>query len=720
MKAPVSPAPAADAEPLTLSGLLTEGNGSGDAPILGRVDYYVLRRCLGQGDFGAVYLADDTVAQIPVVLKALPGQIANNPSELQHVRENFALVQKLHHPNIVALQHLHKVEMVDTTASQALHVFAGDYLLVMEYAAGSTLSDWRCLFPGRKVPLAQALHICRQIAAALDYAHAEKIVHLDIKPANIVVSGSRDDLRIKVLDFGLAAKIRSSLSRVSKDIGDASGAHPYMSPEQWSDRHQGTASDQYSLAVLFYELISGAVPFASAFETNDPVVMARVAEEKIPETLPELSKQQNAALLQALAKNPSERFSSCRDFITVLEGERRGGSVALRVVWALVLLLALVFGGTYAWRQYQFYRTVAAAEAAEARREAERAAQIAEHLAAALSAATHKDWAAVIVAAEKVLALDAGHGEARKLWDEANHQLRIPTGYRAAPGTRQEPYTNTGRAQSIIHETTGIELVYIPAGSFMMGSPKSEQDDMFAIGYERKWLNNESPQHEVTLSQGFYLGKTEVTQAQWKNLMGNNPSFFQNAGLDAPVERVSWNECQEFCRKAGSGLRLPTEAEWEYACRAGTTTALYSGEIKILGERNAPALDPIAWYGGNSGVTYEGGAESGSWKEKQENHQWAGTHPVGRKKANAWGLHDMIGNVCEWCQDWFGFYPTGAATNPKGPDNGKYHVLRGGSWNNYAKLCRSADRYWNKPDYRRSISGFRVCCSVSDGKSVTD
>ena len=299
MKAPGSPArghagtapappPVAGAGPLTLSDLPTGGDGSDDSPIFGWVDRYALRRPLGQGGFGAVYLADDTVAQIQVALKMLPGQIANNPGELERMRENFALVQKLAHPNIASLKHLHCIEVIDAAAKQALRAFPGDYLLVMECVEGSTLSDWRHLFPARKVPVAQALRLCRQIASALDYAHAERIVHRDIKPANVMVMGEGESQRVKVLDFGLAAEIRSSLSRVSKEeSGSTSGMRPYMSPEQWSGQRQGAASDQYSLAVLFYELISGEVPFASAFATNDPIVMARVAEEKIPETLPE-------------------------------------------------------------------------------------------------------------------------------------------------------------------------------------------------------------------------------------------------------------------------------------------------------------------------------------------------------------------------------------------------------------------------------------------------
>jgi formylglycine-generating enzyme required for sulfatase activity/serine/threonine protein kinase len=352
---------------------------------LGRIDRYVLKRKLGQGGFGAVYLAEDTEAGIEVALKALPGLIANSPEELERVRANFALVQKLHHPNIAALQHLHKVSSADRTASEALRVLADDYLVVMECAEGSTLSSWRHLFPDGKVPVEQALSVCSRIASALDYAHGEKIVHRDIKPANVMVAGEGDSLRVKVLDFGLAAEIRSSMGRVSKDTGETSGTRPYMSPEQWAGKRQGAPTDQYALAVLFHELVSGEVPFASAFETNDPIVMARVAEEKTPDPLPELSKRQNAAMLRALSKNPEERFASCGDFVAALGGAKltTKSRSARRGKWGWVFaLMLLVVLGLVSHRSYQSHRSRLAEAAAVEQAAAEKARQAAAEQAA--------------------------------------------------------------------------------------------------------------------------------------------------------------------------------------------------------------------------------------------------------------------------------------------------------------------------------------------------
>ncbi len=219
----------------------------------------------------------------------------------------------------------------------------------------------------------------------------------------------------------------------------------------------------------------------------------------------------------------------------------------------------------------------------------------------------------------------------------------------------------------------------------MMGSPESEEDRS----------DDEGPQHRVTISSGYWIGKYEVTQRQYERIIGVNPSYFK--GADFPVEHVSWDDAQAFCRKlqgrlprelAGKTARLPTEAEWEYACRAGTITPFYYGD----------SLDSsMANFDGNN--PYGGGRE-GEYRER--------TTPVGSFQPNAWGLYDMHGNVWEWCQDWYGEYPSGAATDPTGPGSGEERVLRGGSWNDRAGYCRSADRFLYDPVTRYVSLGFRL------------
>jgi formylglycine-generating enzyme required for sulfatase activity len=250
-------------------------------------------------------------------------------------------------------------------------------------------------------------------------------------------------------------------------------------------------------------------------------------------------------------------------------------------------------------------------------------------------------------------------------------------------------------------------LRWVAPGEFLMGSPDDEPGR----------LENEGPQHRVILAQGYWLFDTPCTQALWEAVMGNNPSRFKSP--TRPVEQVSWDDSQVFLERLNEripelGLSLPSEAQWEYACRAGTDTATYAGALEILGERNAPVLDPIAWYGGNSGVDFEleNGHDMSSWPEKQYSSAKGGTHPVGLKRPNAWGLYDMLGNVLEWCEDGRREYQDKAVEDPQGTlKAGGRRVVRGGSWYDYARVVRCAFRYAYGPGSRRFYLGFR-CARV--------
>ncbi|MBF0141494.1 MAG: formylglycine-generating enzyme family protein [Magnetococcales bacterium] len=253
-------------------------------------------------------------------------------------------------------------------------------------------------------------------------------------------------------------------------------------------------------------------------------------------------------------------------------------------------------------------------------------------------------------------------------------------------------------------------LRWIPPGRFLMGSPEDEPGRFDAEG----------PQRKVTIGQGFWLFDTPCTQALWQVVMKQNSSRFQTR--NRPVEQVSFEDVQAFlsCINQacpGLDLTLPSEAQWEYACRAGTMTALYSGAITILGVRNAPALDPIAWYGGNSGVDpseLPNGADSSIWVEKQDPHDRAGTHPVAMKNPNLWGLYDMLGNVFEWCADaWHDSYEGAPVDGRVWENDGPtaVRVFRGGSWSTQARLVRAAFRGEGGLAYRGDNLGFR-CARV--------
>ena len=250
--------------------------------------------------------------------------------------------------------------------------------------------------------------------------------------------------------------------------------------------------------------------------------------------------------------------------------------------------------------------------------------------------------------------------------------LMVPFNKGASSDNSSNDSIYTPKIKTFYANGVPFDMVEVRGGTFRMGATSEQGRDA---------ENNEKPVHSVTLS-GYYIGKTEVTQALWKAVMGNNPSHFKGDNL--PVEWVSWNDCQEFIRKlnalTGQNFRLPTEAEWEFACRGGNNSRGY----KYSGSNY---IDDVAWYAGNSGIE---------------------TQPVTAKSPNELGIYDMSGSVLEWCNDWYGGYRCGAQTNPKGSYDESTRVYRGGSWNSYARGCRSSFRSCAFPSYSYDYLGLRL------------
>ncbi len=293
------------------------------------------------------------------------------------------------------------------------------------------------------------------------------------------------------------------------------------------------------------------------------------------------------------------------------------------------------------------------------------------------------------------------------------------------PGPQRKPGK---KLPPVVTNAAGIRFVLIPQGSFVMGSEPADTDrwNAFLSKYRQSTnFSDERPSRRVTLTRPFYMGRFEVTQRQWRYVAEKlpqvkrnlDPAPAENKGDELPVEMVSWEACEEFVLRLnrlndGFEYALPTEAEWEYACRAGTTGD-YAGN-----------LDAMGWYADNSGKrridAYQGWSESGFdvnkyFKNTLEPNGCA-THPVGRKRPNAFGLYDMYGNVMEWCADWYdeNHYATAATADPTGPDTPRqFRVQRGGSWLSRSRCCRSACRSRDLPTKGNDFVGFRVVIHVS-------
>ena len=661
-------------------GNLAPGAVLGDYEILGE---------LGRGGMGVVYKAHRRTLNRTVALKVLPARYAQDSVFIQRFEREARAAAALNHPHTV-------------------RVFAvgedhGHHFIAMQFVEGQTLKE-RIAERGR-LGVDDALAITRQVAGALGEAHGLGMIHRDIKPANIMVDRQG---RAVLMDFGLAKGMQSNTQLTAQGV--QVGTPLYMSPEQIQGRPVDGRTDIYSLGLTLYEMLAGK----SAYEPAPMLAMMyQVLQQPIPklaDQYPDVPLNMEGLIANMTAKEVGERYASaadlCADLDAVARGElpralgperesavppdkpaggqggegrgrvpgllkqRRVQIVAAGVVVALIALLGAVFIPAQLEARRAAAVKLAKAEQgarsakSSAQRQRERIGSDERQYSGQHVVDGDRNWAA----AESKLSWAASVAD----YDSATRLYKQAEGHYAEASRVTSAFKQAEEREPVDTRTfAGIEMVRIIPGSFDMGSPSSEEDRDY-----------DETQHRVTLTEGFWLGKYEVTQAQWQAVMGSNPSEFEGPNL--PVENVSWEDCQEFIARLSAEdegtFWLPTEAEWEYACRAGSRTSFCSGD-------SDSGLGEYAWYGENS---------AGS------------THPVGQKRANAWGLHDMHGNVREWCEDWEESYPSGPVRNPTGPSRGWDRVLRGGSWNHSARHCRSAARDDNTPNFRYSNLGFRV------------
>ena len=627
---------------------------------------YKVLGSLGRGGMGVVYKCFDETAGIEIALKALPPELSHDEEEMEDIKANFQIVSKLVHQNICISKNLEK----DSSN--------GNYYLIMECVEGEDLRRWirQKRTEGPLTP-DDILPVVRQIAEALDYAHGEGIIHQDIKPGNVMID---QDGRIKILDFGLAAQIHSSMSRVSMAYHGTSGTATYMAPEQWRGQAQRAAADQYALAAMTYEMLAGRLPF----EVSDTTLLREAVLNEQPQPIENLPKHVQNALLKALSKKPEDRFSSCSEFVDALEWQKVGGTnrksgKGMWVALAAVIVLAVIGIG------YGYHQSVKAQRLADEQRIAEEQRIAAERQRKAeeqrLAAERQRK------AEEQRLAEEQRQRKIREEQEKREAESATAEKERERQESASEVTSSSTATSGIkiisLPNNVKLEMVRIPAGTFMMGSPSGEF---------RRFSSRENL-HHVTITRDFWMSRFEVTQQQYVSIMGNNPPKFR--GDRFPVEQVSWINAETFCRKmnelcrkdipVGYQFALPTEAEWEYACRATTTTCLNNGK-NIYSDQGSNEIDEVAWYSRNSNMQ---------------------THEVGLKKPNLWGLYDMQGNVSEWCCEWSEQY-TGNQVDPI-TENSQYKSLRSGAYFNDPRHIRQA--------FRHPVSGSQDLSSTEPCKS---
>ncbi len=658
---------------------------------------YALLARLGEGGMGAVYRARRVHIGDEVAVKVLLRKFVADSGLVERFRREARAAAMLRHPNVVTIYDYGEARDEDAPA-----------YIVMELVEGESLRQL-LLREGRLAPQ-RAVALMHDICAGVGAAHRRQICHRDLKPDNVIVLSAGEDREretVKVVDFGLAKLRDQSGTPALTQTGTVMGTAHYMSPEQCRGEQLDARSDVYSLGAVLYEMFAGTPPFVAPSFIGVLTKHITDAPPPLPTEIaapPALA----ALIMRTLAKQPDGRPADATELAREL---RAAAEAATRQGEATAQRLR-----EEAQRRRQAEQAAQAAEAERRRREMEEQARrrvgapvpgsappqsgappVMTHASsetAAQPVARPRRTMALVLIGLAALALvvvslslgvwamlgpggdasDETQGTRQTFTPESKSTNQVARKTNAATSSPTPPPS----PGAVIQNQLGMKFVWLPKGSFMMGSETGDPD--------------EQPVHEVTLDEGFYMGKYEVTQAQWQQVMGSNPSYFQ--GCDScPVESVSWDDVQTFISRLtelndGYTYRLPTEAEWEYAARAGTKGD-YTGDMAAL-----------AWYGNNSGSAQLDVDTLLSTTDKEEYFRLlmengCQTHPVGQKQKNAFGLYDMYGNVWELCQDWYhdsymGAPPAGSAWLSDGEQQSR--VLRGGSWTNGADLCRFTKR----------------------------
>lgn len=624
------------------------------------LDRYEVLGELGRGGMGVVLLARDPRNGERVAVKMLKPELANQSTLISRFLVEARHMRHLSHHRILPV-----LEVSDRAE--------GPYFVVPYMERGSVATLIR---RGEPLDYEMTLGIARDIAEALAFAHRKGIIHRDLKPANVLVDGEG---HAYLADFGLLRTVFND-SFVDVRKSQREGTAAYMSPAVAAGQGEDTRCDIYSFGAMLYELLTGEPPYTG--DTHEAIIAQILSGPPAP-----ISKRNPKAptgLVRiaeaAMARELRDRYATMTDVLADLD-RLAAGQTPLgphgkprpmrRLFWAaLFVCIPLAVGVAFVQRL---------------------------------------SW-------DKVVPDRQGLDQEKMRAPVPSRPSPPPTPpLPFQPSQHQASYASSLRVPVEVVNSIGMRLALIPPGTFRMGA-SAEEIRWQEGGVQGVWghYRSEAPQHDVQITRPFYMAIYETTQAQFQLVMGRNPSSFRQGGSAAdrvrgqdtdqhPVETLAWNDAVEFCKRlsalaeekaAGRMYRLPTEAEWEYACRAGTTTWWSFGAEETR-------LADYAWFQANSGAM---------------------THPVGRKKPNAWGLYDMCGNAHEWCSDGFAedYYQRSPPTDPAGPIAAAGRVFRGGDYDAPPSCTRSAFRGADDPSSRFRCYGVRVVCFLPDSHAATN
>jgi len=557
---------------------------------------------------------------------------------------------------------------------------AGVTYIVMELIRGSTLDD---MLPatGTPLPTERALEILAEAAGALDFAHSHDVVHRDVKPSNIMIQA---DGKVKLADFGIARLVTATTVTMP---GSLAGSPYFMSPEQLRSQEATPRSDQYSLAVVAWILLTGSKPFD---DDQFTLLVSKIRGQEPPRSS-YLNVGADGVLRRALSKKPEARFESCSSFVGALRdaciqtpraNPESGRMKRRRILVAGAAAACLLAAAGVAWRLRP--------PGPQPDRHEQKASTISPDPIAPPPPVDTRPKPSPPERQASAASGEKSTSDVRSTSGEKSTEKVPPAGNRPVAGVVR---TNV---------IDGLPYVWIPDGSLEMGCSTGD----------RECYNEEKPLHHVAIGRGFWMGQTEVTVRAYQRFAGaagrSMPPepMFRGRSLNRgwaderqPVVMITWDEAHAFCE--WTGLRLPTEAEWEYAARGGDPRPRYGPS------------EEVAWFADNSGREHLG--SEALWASDQTLYLQTlrdnenGPHPVGEKSANAFGMRDMLGNVWEWVGDWLekDYYSHSPGTDPPGPAAGTERVQRGGSWYNGPRFVSPSRRHSNPPATRNDYSGFR-------------